>query len=218
MDGALIFDFDGLILDTETPEMRIWQRLFTQAGGEFDVKGYQAIIGTYGSEIYRPAEELARLLDHGTTPEELWTLVQAKSIEAINQEPALPGVVELIAKAKKAGLSLGVGSSSPRDWVHRHLQRLSLLSQFDTIVTIDDVHVSKPEPDIFLKVLENLAMPAEHALVLEDSYNGIVAAQRAGIRAVAVPNPVTLGQDFSAAEEVLPSLNALQLEKYFSRS
>jgi HAD superfamily hydrolase (TIGR01509 family) len=216
MNGALIFDFDGLMLDTETPEMRIWQRLFTQAGGNFDIKGYQAIIGTYGSQLYQPAEELARLLDHGTTPEELWELVQSKSIEVINQEPALPGVVELIAKAKKVGLSLGVGSSSPRDWVHNHLQRLKLLDQFDTIVTIDDAHVSKPEPDIFLKVLENLSVPVEHALVLEDSYNGILAAQRAGIRAVAVPNPVTYDQDFSAAEEVLPSLTALQLEKYFS--
>jgi len=213
--GALIFDFDGLILDTETPEMRIWQHLFAQAGGKFDVAAYQTIIGTYGSQTFQPAKELARLLDHGTTPEELWSLVQAKSIEAINQEPALPGVVTLIAKAKHVGLSLGVGSSSPREWVHGHLQRLALLSQFDTIVTIDEVHVSKPEPDIFLKVLENLAMPAEQALVLEDSYNGILAAQRAGIRAVAVPNPVTLGQDFSAAEEVLPSLAALQLEKYF---
>jgi len=76
--------------------------------------------------------------------------------------------------------------------------------------------VSKPEPDIFLKVLENLTVLAGRALVLEDSYNGILAAQRAGIRAVAVPNPVTLDQDFSAAEEVLPSLSSLQLEKYFS--
>jgi len=216
VNGALIFDFDGLILDTETPEMRIWQRLFAQAGGKFDIRRYQAIIGTYGSQIYQPAQELAHLLDHGTTPEELWELVQAKSIEVINQEPALPGVVELIAKAKKVGLSLGVGSSSPRDWVHSHMQRLNLLSQFDTIVTIDDVHASKPEPDIFLKVLENLTVPAGRALVLEDSYNGILAAQRAGIRAVAVPNPVTLDQDFSAAEEVLPSLSSLQLEKYFS--
>ena len=83
-------------------------------------------------------------------------------------------------------------------------------------MTIDDVHASKPEPDIFLKVLENLAVPAGRALVLEDSYNGILAAQRAGIRAVAVPNPVTLDQDFSVAEEVLPSLSSLQLEKYFS--
>jgi len=195
--------------------MQVWQQLFSQAGGQFDEQAYLSIIGTYDSQIYDPGVELARLLNHRTTSEQLWAFVQEQSIQVIYQEPALPGVVELIAKAKRAGLMLAIGSSSPRGWVVGHLQRLGLLAQFDTLVTFDDVQQSKPAPDIFLRVLQNLGLLPRQALVLEDSYNGVLAAKRAGIRAVAVPNPVTAGQDFSLAEEVLPTLNALQLEKYF---
>jgi len=213
--SALIFDFDGLILDTETPEMSAWQELFAQVGARFDPQAYLSIIGTFASKGYQPAEELAGLMNHGTTPQALQALVNARTLAVINQEPALPGVIELIDKAKQARLKLGVGSSSPEEWVKGHLWRLGLLEQFDTIVTFDDVQVSKPAPDIFLRVLANLGVTADQALVLEDSYNGIIAARQAGIRAVAVPNPVTQGQDFSLAEEVLPSLQALQLEKYF---
>jgi len=125
-------------------------------------------------------------------------------------------VVELITKAKQAGLKLSIGSSSPKAWVEGHLQRLRLFDQFDAMATFDDVGVSKPAPDVFVKALEKLRIGAESALVLEDSYNGVLAARRAGIRVVVVPNPVTLHQDFSMAEEVLPSLQALDLRKYFS--
>lgn len=215
MENALIFDFDGLILDTETPEMRVWNELFAQAGGKFDEQAYQTIIGTYDYRGYNPAVELSHLIDHRTTPEEIWALVHSLTLDEINRQPALPGVVELITKAKKAGLKLGIGSSSPKAWVEGHLRRLGLLDPFDAIASFDDVGVSKPAPDIYVKALEKLRIGAEAALVLEDSYNGVLAAKQAGIRVVVVPNPVTLNQDFSMAEEVLPSLKLLDLRKYF---
>jgi len=97
------------------------------------------------------------------------------------------------------------------------LRRLGLIENFETIVTFDDVTESKPSPEIFLTVLARLNVNAEQALVLEDSQNGVLAAKRAGIRVAAVPNGVTAGQDFSLADEVLASLENLDLEKYFPR-
>ncbi len=91
-------------------------------------------------------------------------------------------------------------------WINTHLKRLGLLGEFDFVVTFDDVENAKPAPDIFLKVLERAGVSAENALVLEDSQNGILAAHHAGIRAIAVPNPITKIQDFSLATAVITSL------------
>ncbi|MEL7646043.1 MAG: HAD-IA family hydrolase [Anaerolineaceae bacterium] len=213
--GALIFDFDGLILDTESPEVRIWERLFREAGGRFDHHAYLGTIGSWENVSYQPAVYLARLMDHGVTAQELIERVRRESAACIAQDLPLPGVEKLIARARAAGLRLAVGSSSPAEWVRGHLRRLGLIDKFDVIVTFDDVHLSKPSPEIFLTVLARLGIKAEQALVLEDSHNGVLAASRAGIRVVAVPNAVTAAQDFSLAEEVLETLDALALEKYF---
>ncbi|MGV8049240.1 MAG: HAD family hydrolase [Anaerolineaceae bacterium] len=215
---AFIFDFDGLILDTETPELLVWQRCFAEAKGEFDLPGYRSIIGAWESCGYNPGAELAKLLDHGVTAEELTRMVRQEAAQIIDQEPPMRGVRELITAAKSRGIRLGVGSSSPRNWVFGHLTRLGLLESFQTVVTFDDVSASKPSPEIFLKALESLGVLPERALVLEDSHNGVLAANRAGIRVVAVPNQVTEGQDFSGAIEVIPSLDLLDLDKYFPES
>ncbi len=215
MGAALIFDFDGLILDTETPEMLLWEQRFAAAGGAFDRKAYQSIIGSWESDGYDPGLELAKLLKNGASPDKLLWEVRNEAVGFINQQPPLPGVDRVIDTARKLGYRLGVGSSSPRDWVVGHLKRLNLFGFFDAVVTFDDVSQSKPSPEIFLKVLHLLDVGAAQALVLEDSHNGILAARRAGIRAVAVPNPVTDGQDFSGAEEVLSSLLQLDLTSYF---
>jgi len=215
INGALIFDFDGLILDTESPEMEIWDRLFAQAGGSFDHQAYLGTIGSYDSISYQPDVQLAKLMDHAVTAQQLVARVRKESAERIALEPPLPGVLALIKNARAAGLRLAVGSSSPAVWVHGHLRRLGLFDNFETIVTFDDVRESKPSPEIFLTVLARMNIPAEQALVLEDSHNGVLAAKRAGLRVVAVPNGVTSGQDFSLAVEVLGSLEDLNLAKYF---
>ncbi|MFZ3071016.1 MAG: HAD-IA family hydrolase [Anaerolineaceae bacterium] len=215
LPAAIIFDFDGLILDTETPELRVWQQFFEEAGGEFDLPGYLGIVGTYDYEGYQPGAELAKLT-HYTVPEEELTLrVRKESSEIISREGAMQGVVTLIAAAKGRGIRIAIGSSSPSNWVCGHLARLGLLDKFDALVTFDDVSASKPSPEIFLKALTRLGVPADRAIVLEDSQNGVLAANRAGIRVVAVPNLVTQGQDFSGAVEVIPSLEVLDLDKYF---
>lgn len=213
---AIIFDFDGLILDTESAELVIWTKLYAEQGLVFDEQSYSLVIGTDGITGFDPAKALAERLGENHDPEEVRSQMRAISYAAAQTLQPLPGVLELIERAWEEGFLIAIGSSSVDKWVKTHLSRLGLLEKFDTIVTSDEVKSAKPSPDIFLKVLEKLAVQPEDALVLEDSYNGILAAHRAGIRAIAIPNPVTKHQDFSLASDVLESLVDFEPAKFFS--
>lgn len=217
VNKAIIFDLDGLIIETEAVYCHIWQREFRKVGLTFDMAGYQNLIGAHhvvGG--YRPHEQLAAHLNNGVSGRELRLAVEREARQTIDLEEAMPGVVQVLDEADKRGFLLAVGSSSEQPWVQGHLKRLGIFDRFDTIVTAEDVNKNaKPAPDIYLKVLENLNVVPKNALVLEDSNNGVVASYRAGIRVIAVPNEVTTGQDFSLATAIIPSLEALNLDDYF---
>ena len=212
---AIIFDFDGLILDTETPQAEVWREMFSKVGADFDLKVYNSIIGGFKSDVYRPEVELAKILNDGRSPEKLLLQVQEAQLERILSNPINPGVIEVLDDASQRGIVAAVGSSSPCDWVQGHLKRLGLFDRFETVVTYDDVSKPKPSPEIFELVLKRLNAEAKDVIVLEDSANGVLAAHRANLRVVAVPNAVTEVMDFSLASEVLSSLLELDLNKYF---
>jgi HAD superfamily hydrolase (TIGR01509 family) len=123
----------------------------------------------------------------------------------------LPGVVEHLDAAKESGLKLGVASSSTRAWVTGHLARLGVLERFDCLRCRDDVPHAKPEPDLYLAVLDCLGVPASEAIAIEDSPNGVLAAKRAGMRCVAIPNSITARLDLGQADVVLGSLAEVTL-------
>ena len=212
---CLIFDFDGLILDTESSEIRIWQELYTQVGLTFDLKAHLEVIGSDIPHAIHPVQPLANRDGETRTFEQIRRDFHQKAFNRAEKLDAMEGVVELIDRAKANGYLLAVGSSSPFNWVHTHLTRLELIDKLDTLVTLENVEKAKPAPDIFLKVLENLGVPAKNALILEDSENGVMAAHRAGIRVIAIPNSTTLHMDFSLATAVLPSLVQFDPDLYF---
>jgi putative hydrolase of the HAD superfamily len=212
---ALIFDFDGLILDTETAEVEIWNDFYAQVGLTFTMDAYINAIGSNSPEDFHPAILLADREGEERSFEQIRQDFRKIAYLRCEQLEAMDGVVDLIKNAKTKGYFLAVGSSASYSWVQTHLNRLGLLNAFDVIVTFDDVENAKPAPDIFLKVLEKLDVSAENALVFEDSQNGVLAAHRAGIRAIAVPNPITAIQDFSLATAVLPSLANFNPDQYF---
>ena len=213
---AIIFDFDGLILDTESAELVIWTKLYAEQGLVFDEQSYNLVIGSDGTHGFDPAKALAERPGENRHIEEIRSYMRAISYDYAQSLQALPGVLDLIERAQEKGYSIAIGSSSVDKWVNTHLSRLGLLEKFDTIVTSDEVKSAKPSPDIFLKVLEKLGVQPEDAVVLEDSYNGILAAHRAGIKAVAIPNPVTKFQDFCLATDVIESLVDFEPTKYFN--
>lgn len=214
---ALIFDFDGLIVDTESMGVRLFNEAFSKLGLVFDVDRFVKLTGLSTGGDYDPwtlyAEQSGKY-----SPAEVRRIYGEKVDEAVRNAEPMEGVVELINEAKAKGLLLAVGSSSPRSWVCPKLEHFGLLEKFDTIVTCDDVADAKPAPDIFLKVLERLGVKPQDALVLEDSNNGTIAANRAGIRVVVVPNSVTIHEDHATADFILSSLKQLKLEDYFQFS
>lgn len=190
MTQAILFDFDGLILDTETPIFCAWQQIYDEFACSLTVAEYASCLGS-SYLAFNPFHDLQKKSGKVIVEAEIQPRLSAIYNDLIAQNDALPGIRDLLAAAPRLGIRTAVASSSSRDWIEKHLTRLGLLSSFEIIRTRDDVQRIKPEPDLFLAALEGLGIEAEQAVVLEDSPNGILAARRAGVFAVAVPGPLT---------------------------
>ena len=222
---AILFDFDGLILDTETPEFLVWQQIYREHGHELPHEEWGRIIGGYGLSDFDAAEHLSDLLSSSQRaqgrldPGPLRARHRLESDAQIDASGVMPGVMELIHEAKQRGLKLAIASSSPHSWVDRHAKRLGIFDHFDCVICADDVGVgrTKPNPDLFLLALSQLRVEKEAAIVLEDSPNGVTAANRAGIFVVAVPNPVTSLLAIEGADLILKSVTDLSLRDLIAR-
>ncbi len=216
---ALIFDFDGLILDTETPEVEVWQSIYREHGQDLPVHEWSKTIGGYGLSNFDAAIHLGELT--GLDPAPLRARYRAESDAVIRAKSIQPGVLDLILDARQRGLGLAVASSSRHEWVDAHLTRLNLIQHFDHVICADDVAPgrTKPNPDLFLLALTRLGVRNDAAVVFEDSPNGVCAARAAGIFVVAVPNALTSqlifeGENLRASS--LAGLTVADLVIYFS--
>ncbi len=209
---ALIFDFDGLVLDTETPEVFVWQSIYKDHGFELPLAEWEKTVGGFGLSNFDAAEHLSHLSSGQLDSVSLRARYRNEVDAIIHTSPILPGVVDMIGEAKREGLKLAIGSSSSHSWVDAHAQRLGILEYFDEVICRDDVAPgrTKPNPDIYLKVLERLEVGNDAAVVFEDSLNGVMAARRAEIFVVAVPNPLTAKMGVSG-DLTVPSLSGLTL-------
>lgn len=210
MIRGLIFDFDGLIIDTEWSDYASWQAVFGEFGLEFPLDLWLKEVGTVGAfdPLDYLEETLARPVDRATLRQQRYQ----RDREMVRMLEPLPGVVDIITQAKQRGLRLAVASSSEHEWVDTHLKRLGLYDYFDVVCCRDDVGGrSKPDPAVYQLALQKLNLTAENVIVFEDSPNGIKAAKTAGIFTFAVPNEVTRHGDVSAADVQLHSLAGLPL-------
>jgi HAD superfamily hydrolase (TIGR01509 family) len=216
---ALIFDFDGLILDTETPEYLVWQNIYREHGFELPHDEWGKIIGGYGLSDFDAAEHLSHLSQGQLDPVSLRSRHQLESFSAIERASVLPGVMDYIHAAKRHGLKLAIASSSPHSWVDGHAGRLGILHYFDRVICADDVGVgrTKPNPDLFLLALNQLQVQKNEAVVFEDSPNGVKAANRAGIFVVAVPNPVTAKLQIEGANLMVKSFSDLPFPELLAK-
>jgi len=212
---AVIFDFDGLILDTETPIFEAWRRTYHEHGCELDLDDWQQGLGTHpGLDPVAHLEGmLGRSLDRATLVEE----VRERNRTHCESQPLLPGVAERLREARALGVPAGVASSSSRAWVTSWLERHGLSTLFGCVCARDDVARVKPAPDLFLLAAERLGVPAPACLVFEDSPNGVRAALAAGMRCVVVPNAVTRRLALPPAHLVLESLATLRLDQILER-
>lgn len=214
---ALIFDFDGLILDTEMPDYKSWQSVYAQYGQVLPVEMWGQIVGGTGASDFDPHTYLEEISGKSLDREQIWISRRKAYLDSVAEQPVLPGVLDYLEGAKRLGLRLGLASSSPENWVHGHLNRLCLLDRFEVIKTADDVAHTKPDPELFVAVLAALGVDASAAVVFEDSTNGIAAAKAAGIYSVAVPNPLTAQLPMQGADLRLDSLADLSLDELLAQ-
>lgn len=213
MIKALIFDFDGLILDTEAPDYQAWQEIYREYGQELSVNVWGRIIGGTGFATFDAIAHLEGLVGRPLDGAALNARWRARGDELIAAQPILPGVEAHLGAAQRQGLRLAIASSSSHEWVDGHLARLGLLHYFEVVKCADDVQRAKPDPQLFLAALAALAIQPGEAIVYEDSPNGVKAAKTAGIFVVAVPNSLTGQLSLDGADLLLPSLASLSLEE-----
>ncbi len=187
---GILFDFDGLILDTEMSIFQAWNEKFQEMGQQLPFDLWAEILGKATHELARILDLLDDLQD-STTRQGFLEEVSQKERELVARQKPLPGAVELIKKSSQAGLSLGIVSSSDREWVHSHLSRLELLDYFDHTTCADDVKEAKPDPSLYRLALKKMGAAPDRVVVLEDSPHGVLAAKRANLYCIAVPNALT---------------------------
>ena len=213
MIKALIFDFDGLIMDTESPAVDGWKAIYAEYGQDFPLLAWiHAAVGVSDAK-FDAAAYLAALTGQTLDLEALRSQALAYRLQVESTLPALPGVNDYIKTAHRLGLRLAMASSSGCARLEGYLHQLGLFDDFDVIVCREDVQHIKPAPDLFLKARALLELGTDELLVFEDSQNGILAANRAGLRVVAVPNPITAHDTHEGASLLLASLADLPLEE-----
>ena len=214
---ALLFDFDGLLVDTETGRRLAWEELYREHGHELPHDRWAAIVGPVGGSFDAAAhlEELVgRPLDHAL----LTTRRRERAIALCDLEQLRPGVDAYLRDANRLGLTTAVVSSGRREWIEHHLARLGCLDGWSCIVSAeDDAARAKPLPILYLEALATLALEPSEALAFEDSPHGARAARAAGIACVAVPNAITAPLAFDDADLVLESLADMPLPDLLER-
>jgi len=207
---GLIFDFDGLIVDSEGPGFRAWSELYASHGCALPFDKYAACIGTIGGfDLHGYLEEqTGRSFDRA----DLERACNSRWLDLMHDQPLLPGIASCVSSAKQRGLGLAIASSSTEEWVTRNLRKFELLGYFDAVCTSDHVSAVKPNPALYLLALEKLGVAAGEAIAFEDSPNGILAAKRAGLYCIAIPNPLTRDLPLELADRRLSSLEEFDLD------
>jgi HAD superfamily hydrolase (TIGR01509 family) len=208
---AIVFDFDGLILETEGPALESWSEIYREHGHEVPMEMWHGFIGS--DRGFEPGDYLAALVGEGFDRAAMQERRDRRKTELIAALDVMEGVREYITDARRLRLRIAIASSSSREWVMGHLERLGIHALWDAVLTSDDVERTKPSPDLYIAAVKALRVAADEAVALEDSPNGIAAAKDAGLWCVAVPNALTRDLDISRADVRVSSLADMPLER-----
>lgn len=207
---ALIFDFDGLIIDTETPDYQSWADVYLQHGATLAREKWMSHVGAWGG--FNPYEYLEEQIGREVDRKALREDRHQRYEELVAQQPILPGVLDMLNNATAKNLKIGLASNSFSKWAERHLKERNLHHYFDAIVTLDQITIGKPEPKMYQTALSLLDVTADEAIAFEDSPTGAMGAKRAGIYTIAIPNDMTRNENFSHVDHVANSMADLDLE------
>jgi len=214
---AFLFDFDGLIIDTETASRAGWAWLYREHGFELPEDKWATLIGTIGAP-WNPMEHLEALVGSPLDADALNERRRTHELSLLETEQFRPGILDYLEEAERRGLKIAIVSSSSNRWIDMHLSRLEHAIHWDAIVAANhDVARAKPRPDLYLEACRLIEVEPEEAIAFEDSPNGVRAARAAGIYVVAIPNDVTRDLGLEEADLVLDSLADLPPAELLAR-
>jgi putative hydrolase of the HAD superfamily len=203
--SAVLFDFDGVLVDTEWAIYQSWKRVFEAHGQHLPLEIYTRCIGS-DFATWSPKTHLEELTGLAFDWHDLDARRQVEILKELTHEGPMHGAILALEALNAAGIPAAVVSSSSHHWVDGWLEKLGLTRHFQAIVCRGDAPRIKPAPDLFLEAAKRLDLPPNACLVIEDSLNGLKAAKAAGMAVWVVPNRVTECLDFSPAERVFRSL------------
>ncbi len=209
MSAALVFDYDGTLIDTESIEFEVWQRVYEQHGQELRLEDWLHVVGGSSTQDLRqPLERrVGRSLD--------WEAIDRRRLEhyhgLFEAQDLLPGVRRLFREAAERGWPIGVASNSSRAWVEKGLKRFGLLGQVGSLRCRDTASRPKPDPAPYVEAVADLGGRVELSFAFEDSKPGVASAKAAGLTVIAIPNSLTRHHDLSAAHRILASLEHFEL-------
>lgn len=208
---ALIFDFDGTILDTETAWYEAFREAYLEHKVELTLDMYGKCIGT-SLHVFDPYEYLITEKKIPLDRKAFRDSVHVRHTEKMAHEGIRPGILDYLAAAKELGLRIGLASSSKRAWIDKYLAQLGIGHYFETIRTAEDVALVKPHPELYELALKDLGVQPNEAIAIEDSPNGARAAAAAGMHYIVVPNPVTKFLSFDGEPRTVGTLEELSLQ------
>lgn len=203
---AVVFDLDGLLVDSEPVQQESFNVVLARYGIRLDDDAFRPLVGRSTRENFAFLKERYRI---GDSIEDLLARKASAYDALIGRIRPMPGAVRLVRDLAAAGVRMAVASSSPRRVVERSLAAAGFDGGLGLVVGGDEVARTKPAPDVYLRAVEVLGLPAGSCVAVEDSVAGVEAAVEAGLRCVAVPNRYTSGDDFARADRVFPSLDGL---------
>lgn len=213
---ALVFDFDGLILDTETPELIAWQETYAAHEASLTLEAWIDCVGRPPGS-FDPCVHLERLIGREIDHDAVRTATRDRARNLVAEESLRPGVIEWLDEAAALGMRLGVASSSTRSWVTGHLERLGIGNRFETFVCNEDVERHKPDPEPYRLAVDRLGADPSSSIAVEDSPHGLRSARAAGLWCIAVPNRVTRLAVRGLADLELSSLGEVPLSEAIDR-
>ena len=207
--SAVLFDFDGILVDTEWAIYQAWLETFRSHGQDLPLSLYTRCIGS-DFDAWSPKTYLEDLTQLGFDWLEMDADRQVVIRSALEKEGPIDGVVDLLGEIRENGIPVAVVSSSSHNWVDGWLEKLDLGGYFDEIVCKGDAPRIKPAPDLYIEAASRLGVPAGECLVIEDSLNGLLSAHAAAMKAWIVPNRVTSALDFRQADRVMGDFKELR--------
>ncbi len=215
---AVIFDMDGVLIDTEPLYSEVERQLFEKLGIAMPIEEHQAFVGISSTDMWRAIRGKFGLSQSVETLRQLETDAFCHKLNSLPRLDAMPGVIDLIETLRTSGIRLAIASSSSHALIDLITARTGLNAYFDVMVSGETMAYGKPHPEIFLTAAEQLQVAPENCMVVEDSPHGVAGAKRANMYCVGLQNLNSGNQDLSRADLVIHDFSHENIQKIMNEN